>query len=66
MISTWGVRGLHNVFGDGPTKWPNARKKTIKTIMLWDAPQLIKLINMNDNKCLSPCKSLGKNGDEQS
>jgi len=38
----------------------HCKKKTIKTIVLWDAPQLIKLINMDGNKCLSPCKSLGK------
>jgi hypothetical protein len=34
------------------------KKKIIKEFVLWDAPQLIKLINMNHNKYLSFCKSL--------
>jgi hypothetical protein len=34
------------------------KKETIKTFVYWDAPQLIKLINMNHNKYLSSCKSL--------
>jgi hypothetical protein len=27
----------------------HCKRKTIKTFVLWDAPQLIKLINMNHN-----------------
>jgi hypothetical protein len=41
---------------NGPLK--NNLKKTIKTFVLWDASQLIKLINMNHNTYLSSCKSL--------
>jgi hypothetical protein len=44
VISTWGGRQIHNVFGDGPTKWTIGKKITIKTFVLWDASQLIKLI----------------------
>jgi hypothetical protein len=38
---------FHNVFGNRPTEWPIAKekrkkeRKTIKTFVLWDAPQLI-------------------------
>jgi hypothetical protein len=28
----------------------HCKKKIIKTIVLWDAPQLIKLMNVNHNK----------------
>jgi len=55
-----GEGGFHNVFGDRPTKWPAATKKTIKTFVLWDAPQLIKLININHNKHLGSWKSSAK------
>jgi hypothetical protein len=34
--------------------------KTLKTCVLWDAPQPIKLSNMNHNKYPSSFKSLGK------
>jgi hypothetical protein len=43
--------GFYKFFGGRPTKWPIAKK-----IMLWDAPQLIKLINMNHNKYLALVK----------
>ncbi len=36
------------------------QKKTIKTFVLWDAPQLIKLININHNKYLGSWKSSGQ------
>jgi hypothetical protein len=54
-----GEGGFHNVFGDRPTKWLIA-KKTIKTFVLWDAAQLIKLININHNKYLGSWKSSGQ------
>jgi len=56
VISTWGGGKFHNFFGEKKKK----KKKTIKTFVLWDAPQLIKLINMNHNKYLSSCKSCNK------
>jgi hypothetical protein len=36
---------------------PLQKKKTIKTFVLWDAPQLIKLITINHNKYLGSWKS---------
>jgi len=54
-----GVGAFHNVFGDRSTKWSIAKKK-IKTFVFWGAPQLIKLINTNQNKHLGSCKSLGQ------
>ncbi len=36
------------------------KKKIIKTFVLWDEPQLIKLININHNKYLGSWKSSGQ------
>jgi len=36
------------------------KNHSIKTFVLWDAPQLIKLINMNHSMYLSAWKSLGQ------
>jgi hypothetical protein len=36
------------------------QKKIIKTFVLWDASQLIKLININHNKHLGSRKSSGQ------
>jgi hypothetical protein len=58
-----GRRGFHDVFGDELIEWPIAKKNKnhiIKTFVLWDAPQLIKLINMNHNMYLSSWKHLGQ------
>jgi hypothetical protein len=48
----------------GQPKGPIAKqKKTIKTFVLWDTPQLISIINMNHNKYnkyLSSCRSYNK------
>ncbi len=45
----------------GQSKWPiTTHKKTLKTFVLVDAPKPIKLINMNNNKYPSSCKSLGQ------
>jgi hypothetical protein len=41
----------------GESKCPIAINKQIE---LWDAPQVIKLINMNHNRHSSSCKSLGQ------
>jgi len=44
LISNWREGGFHKVFGDRPTKWSYCKNNIIKIFMLWDAPQLIKLI----------------------
>ncbi len=49
VISIWGRGGFHIVFGDKVTKMGHCERKTIKTFVFWDAPQLTKLINMNHN-----------------
>jgi hypothetical protein len=36
----------------GQPNGPLQQKKTIKTFVLWDATQIIKLININHNKYL--------------
>jgi hypothetical protein len=36
----------------GQPNGPLQKKKTIKTFVLWDLPQLFKLININHNKYL--------------
>jgi len=60
-----GGGGFHNTFGDEPigvTHRPPKEKPLIflKIFVLWDAPQPIKLTNMNHNKYPSSCKSLGQ------
>jgi len=50
-----GGRKFHNTFGDEPIgvdHCPPKEKpfKTLKTFVFWDAPQPIKLTNMNHNK----------------
>lgn len=48
-------------FYNGLTKWPIAKIYIhIKRFMLWHESQLNKLIDMNHNKYLSSCKSLGQ------
>jgi hypothetical protein len=49
---------------NGPLQ-PKKKKKPIKTFVLQDSSQIIKLINMNHNKYLNSCSNLSKNGDEQ-
>ncbi len=44
----------------GQPNGPLQKKKTIKTFVLWDAPQLIKLININHKKYLGSWKSSGQ------
>jgi hypothetical protein len=44
LISNWREGGFYKVFGDRPTKWSYCKNNIIKIVMLWDAPQLIKLI----------------------
>ncbi len=44
LISNWREGGFYEVFGDRPTKWSYCKNNIIKIVMLWDAPQLIKLI----------------------
>ncbi len=57
----WKRENFQNVFGDGPIKVAHYHtKKTLKTFVLVDAPKPIKLINMNNNKYPSSCKSLGQ------
>jgi hypothetical protein len=59
VISTWGGVAFHNFLVIGQLDGP-LQKKIIKTFMLWDPPQLIKLIHMNHNKYLNSCKILGQ------
>ncbi len=54
------VRRFHNILGDRPTKWPIAKKRNSKTFVIWDALLSIKLIDINHNKYLNSCKSLGQ------
>jgi hypothetical protein len=62
-----GERGdlkVSNWFGDGPIKVVHcAKKKTMKRAL--DAPQLIKLINMNQNKYPNYWKSLNQKYEKQ-
>jgi hypothetical protein len=50
---------FENVFGDGSIKVGHC-KKIFKTFVFRDAPQSIKLINLNNNKYPSSYESLGK------
>jgi hypothetical protein len=48
MISTWG-RGRRNFIMFLMVNQPNGPLQKQNKKVLWDAPQLIKLINMNHN-----------------
>ncbi len=50
---------FQNVFGDGSIKVTHCNL-FYKTFVFWDAPQSIKLINLNHNKYPSSYESLGK------
>ncbi len=57
--------GFHNAFGDGQTKWSIAKKgkkSPIQTFVVWDAPQQIKLISINQHKYLSSYKNWDQKG----
>jgi len=53
----WGCE-FQNVFVIGQSKWLIANFKNKRTCVPWDAPQPIKLINMDHNKYPSFLKSL--------
>jgi hypothetical protein len=53
-----GEGGISKKFANGPTKW--SIPKFLKNQNIWDAPQLIELINMNHNKYLRSSKRLSQ------
>ncbi len=52
------VLKFQNVFGVGSIKVTGCRKKNLEKFVLWDAVELINLINMNHKKYPRSCKSL--------